>query len=751
MKDSSFYQLLKNLTGNVYLFESDSESDDFLKKAIHQLMEKAGSTLGAAYLFNPLKKELEFRVGYDKNDFWDSLRCGGKKAPRSFSLDGNEVGRAFTEGTIKVIKSSQEEKQLFGAKIIIPILRGPEKIGVLLIAHEDRDFFDGIDKADLMSAVSLLGDVLVEANALLEHWRNRQKVRSGSFPDKIRGKKASGGIISGTALPIWGDMEAAVHTLPPKGNPEEEKALFQRALKDAQQQLEEFQNSSALGPESIVSLIFTAQIYMLKDQSFTNKILSEIESGNSAAAAVKTVVNQYAELFSGMDEIRMAEKAQDVRDLGYRLITNMGRSTGRDFSYKGRIVLSRHIYPSDLYRLAVEGVSGLVLKGTGVTAHISILARSLKLPVLITDDRAFLQVPAGTPLILDADKGILHIDPSEEDFARLNKAREMASGPVSYTIKGQSAEGVPVSVLANINIYKDAQEAVTQGAEGIGLYRSEFPFIVKNDFLSEEQQYRIYRSIVNTQRNKPVVLRTADIGGDKLLKGRNTEESNPFLGVRGIRFSLANREMFREQLKAMLRAGYESDLHILLPMVTDVDEVLQAREEIEFCSRQLERRGDPYNINPKIGAMIELPSAAISVKEIAIETDFLSIGTNDLTMYLLAVDRTNENLSHLYSTHHPTVLKMLSHIAQDAGSKKDRISVCGDAASDPLMIPFFMGLGIRKLSVSPELIEPVKQQIKGYTIEEAETICQEMLQIRRLPQMESYIESFLKKKESLFY
>ncbi len=746
MKDKSFYQILSKLAGNVSLFESYGEADNFLKEAIHRLMEKAGSSLGAVYLYNPQSEELEFRVGYDKNDYWDTLRCGDQTAPKSFSLDGNEVGRAFREGSNKIVKSSEEDSSSLKSKIIIPIVRGPEKIGVLLIAHEDRDFFDSINNADLMSAVSLLGDILVEANSLLEHWKNRKKIKSGTLPERIQGKKASGGIVSGLALPIWGDIDAVVQSLPPKGSVLEEKALFEQALAQSRKQLEEFQDGADPDSESMVSLIFTAQIYMLKDQSFTGKILTLIESGSSAAVAVKTVVNEYAALFSGMDDARLAEKAQDVRDLGYRIVTNMGKMKNRDFSYENRIILSRHIYPSDLYRLAVEGASGLVLKGSGVTAHISILARSLKLPVIISEDNSFLQIPAGTPLLLDADRGLLLVNPSEEKLADLSHKKSLDKQHGAYTLKGQSADGIPVAVMANINIYKDAQEAVVQGAEGIGLYRSEFPFIVKNDFLSEEQQFRIYRSIVKTQGKKPVILRTADIGGDKLLKGREGDESNPFLGVRGIRFSLSHREMFRDQIRAMLRAGYESDLHILLPMVTDVDEIIQAREEIAFCSRQLERRGDPFNMYPKLGAMIELPSAAMGVREIAIETDFLSIGTNDLTMYLLAVDRTNENLSHLYSSHHPTVLKMLATIAEDAGDKRGQISVCGDAASDPVMIPFFMGLGIRKLSVSPEQIETVKQSIRKYTMEDARQITGEMLQIRRLPQVKEYIASFSSEK-----
>ena len=261
-------------------------------------------------------------------------------------------------------------------------------------------------------------------------------------------------------------------------------------------------------------------------------------------------------------------------------------------------------------------------------------------------------------------------------------------------------------------------------------------------FYQKSSNTGFYKSIVHSQPGKPVILRTADIGGDKLLQGRSEAETNPFLGVRGIRFSLANREMFRDQLKAMLRAGEGADLGIMLPMVSDVEEIFQAKEELQICIDQLDKRGESFNRQPRIGAMVELPSAAMSVGELAAETDFLSIGTNDLIMYLLAVDRTNENLSHLYRSHHPTVLRVLATIAEEAGDKLCELSVCGDVASDPMLIPFFVGLGIRKLSVSPAKVEPVKQHLSKFSLQEMEAISREMLSIKRLREMEQYIENF---------
>ncbi|MDC7222757.1 MAG: phosphoenolpyruvate--protein phosphotransferase [Spirochaetales bacterium] len=743
MMTGTYTELLEGLVRKISLFESSEEVDELLRDALSLLMGKNGSSLGAVYVYDDREGELLFRVGFDHGDYWDRCRCRNSRPPERLSLDDNEVGLAFQAGLIKIIDYDEAgEKEDFAAKIMIPIVRGPRRVGIFLMMHRDRDAYGQVDLSDLKRAVSLFGDMLIEASMLLGRRNGTAAPESSGLPRVIKGIRTSRGMGEAEALPLWSYGENWADSLPVKGSPEEEKALFEGALKRSHGQLAHLTESLSGGDEEMVSLIFTAQLLMLKDHGFTGKMEQLIAEGEAAFEAVQRIVNEYAELFSSMGEVRLAEKAQDVRDLGFRLINNMNDSREEGFSYGNRIVLSRHIYPSDLYRLAVEGVAGLVLHGAAVTAHISILAKSLNLPVLITDDKALFSIPEGTPLLLDGDGGRLFIDPDDSLRRSLKEERARREERRVYTWKGKTADGVGVKVLANVNILKDARESVAQGAEGIGLYRSEFPFIIKNDFLSEEQQYRIYHSIVSSQKGKPVTLRTADIGGDKLMQGQQQAEANPFLGVRGIRFSLANRGMFREQIRAMLRAGAGADLRILLPMVSDVEEVIQAKEEIDLCREQLESRGVPFNRAPQIGAMVELPSAALAVRELAQETDFLSIGTNDLTMYLLAVDRTNENLGHLYRSHHPTVLRVLAHIVRGAAAEKTDLSVCGDVASDPMMIPFLVGLGVRKLSVPPLSVESVKKRLNRFSLEDTESITREMLAIRKVSEMEEYRRRF---------
>jgi phosphoenolpyruvate-protein kinase (PTS system EI component) len=294
-------------------------------------------------------------------------------------------------------------------------------------------------------------------------------------------------------------------------------------------------------------------------------------------------------------------------------------------------------------------------------------------------------------------------------------------------------------VLANVNLFRDARQASLSGADGIGLYRSEFPFIIRNDLLTEEEQYVIYRRIAETVPSGEIVFRTADIGGDKILAARGEDERNPFLGVRGIRFSLANRHMFQDQLRAMLRAGAGHDLRIMFPMVSSVEEYEEALSEVDASIASLKRDGFSFNSAPKLGAMIELPSAVESISELADLTDFLSIGTNDLVMYLLAVDRTNERLSQLYRSYHPTVLRVIKRIAEGVGPKLSELSVCGDAASDPRMVRFFLGLGIRKVSVAPADLHAVSRAMSMAAGDSSlGDFANEMLSIRTVREMEQF-------------
>lgn len=717
------------------LFENESDVTGFLKRAALEVRARTGALLCAVYLVEDHAHRLTLRAAV-RSEARPPVAIS--EPPRYLAADAaDQVVQAFRERRIVRAQLAAADAPLL--QLSVPIALGPARIGVLVLYYGDRSAVAAAEEAALRAVAAQLAAVLQDASALLEARESRIESSEQPSARLIRGECASRGVAVGRALPYEASFEAVPQVAEQQVDRSTAEERFQNALELTRHQIEELRSNTESQLSDVLSLIFSAHLLMLNDESFTGAMLGLIAEGAGPEDAVRSVVNGYAQLFARMSEVRLAEKAQDVRDLGYRLLRNLTGDGDRVSDYRGLIGLARHVYPSDLVRLAAQRIEGLALLGGTVTAHVSILASSLSLPLLITQDPQILEIGSGTQLLLDATRGELHVEPGPSMLARY-RSREIsveAPGPAAVR-SGTTGDGTRVAVLANINLYKDALMAAERGAEGIGLYRSEFPFIIRNDFLGEDEQKELYRRIVDAVPEGPILLRTADIGGDKLMQGRE-EERNPFLGVRGIRFSLANRELFRDQLRAMLRAGEGRELGIMLPMVSGLEEIEEAREELSLCLKALEVEGLAHNRNPRLGAMVELPSAVMSIEELARATDFLSIGTNDLIMYLLAVDRTNERLSQLYRSHHPTVLRTIAQVATGVGEKISELSVCGDSAADPLMIPFLIGVGIRKLSVAPGRIDEVRAHLGRVTIAEAQSVARQMLEIRKVREMEDYL------------
>ncbi len=480
-----------------------------------------------------------------------------------------------------------------------------------------------------------------------------------------------------------------------------------------------------------------AHILMLKDQSFIGAIIAQIKENVNPPQAIVNVVKDYFEKFDRLTNAYMKEKGHDVKDIGKRLLQNLlGVQVNLEHP-QGSIVIAQELFPSDILKMSYQNVKGIILLSGGATSHLSILARSLEIPLVIVDVPELLEAPVGTKILLDGEQGNIYVNPGEDIILSFKNRIEEQNSPKHLKQKVQpvtkTKDGVKIQLFSNINLLSDLKLAADYKAEGIGLYRTEFPFMVRSDFPSEEEQYVIYKKLVDAMPGKEITFRTLDIGGDKVLSYYHFEkEENPFLGMRSIRFSLKHKEVFEQQIRAIVRAGHKADLRIMFPMISSVDEFLEAKEFVGECIERLKKEGIPCHDKPAVGMMVELPAVLEIIDWFAEEADFFSIGTNDFIQYMLAVDRTNEKVADLYLPHHPSILRALKKIVSAAQKKKKDVSICGDMAHEERYIPYIIGIGIRKISLDARFHPKIQEVISRIDVKEAESLVRQILSKHRI-------------------
>jgi phosphotransferase system, enzyme I, PtsP len=495
---------------------------------------------------------------------------------------------------------------------------------------------------------------------------------------------------------------------------------FLRTLKRTREQLVVFQKTIQERIPEQVSQIFSAHLAILDDEEFSGRIRGKIESGAPVGEAITGVWKEYDGALSTSANPRLREKIQDLADIVNRLMSNLAESgnQGAVADYRGKILITPSLFPSDILRLIAQKIEGVILTSGGVTAHISVIARSLELPMVLADAALLGEIGEGTPLLLDAHLGVVYINPPhivQEGYKSLLETNGKAlPGERDVLPQTHTRDGCRIRLLSAIGLVSEAKLGAELMAEGIGLYRSEMPFLIRNGFPSEDEQCMVYRKIAEENGKREIVFRTLDIGGDKILRYFPTpEEPNPFLGLRGIRFSLRHLEIFETQVRAILRAGFDRPIKIMFPLVPSVDSFLFAKGIVKRLASDLEASKIHHQDIPEIGAMIELPCAVGVADELAAEADFLSIGTNDLVQYMLAIDRTNGQMSDWYVPWHPAVLKAIKAVANAAHNQGKPLSVCGDMASAAKLVPVLVGLGITNLTVPPRSIPHVQKIVQA--------------------------------------
>ena len=535
---------------------------------------------------------------------------------------------------------------------------------------------------------------------------------------------------------------------------EEEIGKFAAAMAATLKQLDTIRQKALdeMGPEE--AAIFEAHMQIAQDPSLSDGIKSLVESSHTnVVAATAQTIETFANIFLGMEDPYMRERGADIKDIGDRLMRNMLGMNPRGLSHiSGEVILvAQDLAPSDTASLDKNVVKGIVTAAGGPTSHAAIMARTLEIPAVmgVGDIENF--VDGDKAVVLGTD-GIVEINPSDADWDEYtNQAaafqEELKRLRESANLEATTTDGHHVELFGNIGKAKDAKNALTMGAQGIGLYRTEFLYMENDELPAEDVQFEEYKKVAQDMKGKPVIIRTMDIGGDKELKCLDLpSEMNPFLGYRAIRISLNRPDIFKVQLRALLRASAFGDIHIMYPMIASVEEVKQANAMLDECKEELTAEGKEFNKDIKVGIMIEVPAAAIISPILAKYVDFFSIGTNDLCQYTLAVDRMNEAIGSLYQPLHPGVLRLIKHVIDASHEQGKFTGMCGELAGDPVATMILLGLGLDEFSMTASSIPLIKNILRSVSKAECEEVANKALTMDTAEEITGYAKSVLIEK-----
>ena len=498
--------------------------------------------------------------------------------------------------------------------------------------------------------------------------------------------------------------------------------------------------------------IMQGHMMLLMDPMLTGEIETAI-TGESICAeyAIEQVCTTYADMFASMDDELMQQRATDMRDIKERMQRELLGLESVDIAAlpAGTILVAKDLTPSMTAGIRPENVAGIVTELGGKTSHSAILARALEIPAVVAVPDLMSQVENGHVIVLDGSEGIVYVDPDQavvdefaakrEKFLKEKKELEQYIGKPTMT-----KDGVHIELVANIGKPEDLEKVLQYDGEGVGLFRTEFLFMDRTAMPTEEEQFEAYKAVAEGLKGKPVIIRTLDIGGDKEIPYMGlTRDENPFLGYRAIRFCLDRKDdVYRPQLRALLRASAYGNIKIMVPMVTCIEELREAKALIEEIKKELDEKNIPYKKDIEVGIMVETAAASLMADVFAKEAAFFSIGTNDLTQYTMSVDRGNDKVSYLYSTFNPAVLRSIKRIITCGREAGIMVGMCGEAASDPLMIPLLLAFGLNEFSMSASAILFSRKLITGYSVEELQAVADKAMSFATAAEVEAYMKAF---------
>jgi phosphotransferase system enzyme I (PtsI) len=571
-------------------------------------------------------------------------------------------------------------------------------------------------------------------------------------PEILRGVGVSPGIALGRALVLEGPPSPVERVALEPAACDAEVARLEDAVRVAARQLRRLRARVRQEAGAACARVFQAQILILKDPALRQETIGLIRAQNvSAEWAVQAVLGRYARVFDDLRDDDLHDRGSDIEDVEERLVTILtGRRRRHDLEGMADdvIVVSRSLSPSDAAGLGQARVVGLAIDGGGPTSHTAIVAGALGIPAVVGLRRASALVRSGDALVVDGASGLVQVRPGPDAIATwkrriADRARAATVAPAPNPGATTTIDGLPICLMANIKVPEEIDLARRLGAEGIGLYRSEFLYLSSAPGLpGEERQVEVYGDLAERSRPHEVVIRTLDLGGEEYAaRVLGQREANPVLGLRGIRLGLRRPGLLRTQLRAILRAGVRGKVRVLLPMVSSIEEVDQARTLIDEARRELRIEGHPCLEEVHLGVMIEVPAAALVARRLAERADFFAIGTNDLIQYTLAIDRGNEGVAYLYHPLHPAILDLLRRVIDAAEARGRRLSVCGEMAADPINAVVLVGMGVTELSMSPAAVPLVRRVVTSVTAREARAIADEALTLSTTEEIAARVRS----------
>ena len=532
---------------------------------------------------------------------------------------------------------------------------------------------------------------------------------------------------------------------------EEAKQKFNSGITDAIGHLEKIRDNVEQNIGFEEAGIFDAQVLMLEDDDFQTAVIDELSKGTKLVDAIWGVIDYFVAKFELMKNSYFQERAADIRDVGNQLLNALVGNKVSSLSELSEevIIVAHEISPSETAEMRKEMVLGFATDLGGSSSHVAIIARALSIPAVVGSSKISESVEQGDTLILDGVNGKIIINPSIEIVDTYHKrkkqilAEQLALKKLAH-IKAETSDGKKISVQANIGSLDEVENVLENGAEGIGLFRTEFLFLGKETIPEEEFQFQVYKKILESMEDKPVIIRILDVGGDKEIPSiRMAKETNPFLGLRGSRFisNVKLRSIIEVQIRAALKASSFGKLKLMFPMVSTVDEIVDLKSMVDECKLQVEKEGFRVSDTLEVGVMVEVPSIAICIEKFSPHVDFFSIGTNDLTQYVLASDRTNETVAYIYDQFHPAVLKLIQQVAISAHSFGKWVGVCGELASEVLAIPVLIGLGVDELSMSANMIPSIKKKITELSSGECYKIAETVLNLATANQVRDFLKN----------